>query len=148
MSCHFDTVEASTRLQQSTLVAELVGSGGGCALCLMPLVSRDKVVLHCLIVTYSCLGYFWLKDLTGAVLLCFGREQDLKRLPWLCPSLRKTGQWEGRHCVQSFGKSKDEAKVLAHHTHTIEDYEEQLCNTVTRIYAVQNMVPSWLGPLL
>ena len=57
------------------------------------------------------------------------------------------GQWEGRHCVQSFGKTKDEAKVLAHqiagHTQPSEDYEEQLCNTETRIDAVQ----TWISEL-
>jgi len=48
------------------------------------------------------------------------------------------------YCVQSFDKTEDEAKVLAHqiagHKDTIEDYEEQLSNTETRIAAVQKSV--------
>ena len=54
-------------------------------------------------------------------------EHDLKRLPWLRPSLRKWGN--GRDCVESFGRTKDDVKVLAHliagQTHTKENYEEQ-----------------------
>jgi len=48
------------------------------------------------------------------------------------------------YCVQSFDKTEDEAKVLAHqiagHKDTIEDYEEQLSNTETRIAAVQKSI--------
>merc|ERR1719323_2737957 len=48
------------------------------------------------------------------------------------------------YCVQSFDKTEDEAKVLAHqiavHKDTKEDYEEQLSNTETRIAAVQKSI--------
>merc|ERR1712136_271492 len=48
------------------------------------------------------------------------------------------------YCLQSFDKTEDEAKVLAHqiagHKDTIEDYEEQLSNTETRIAAVQKSI--------
>merc|ERR1712012_353587 len=44
------------------------------------------------------------------------------------------------YCVQSFDKTEDEAKVLAHqiagHKGSIEDYKEQLSNTESRITAV------------
>ena len=45
-------------------------------------------------------------------------------------------------CVQSLGKSRGEAKVLglevAGHKDAVEDYEEQLSNTETRITAVHS----------
>jgi len=44
----------------------------------------------------------------------------------------------------SFGKTEDEAEVLAHQiagqTHSMEDYDELLCNTETRIDAVQTSI--------
>ena len=50
----------------------------------------------------------------------------------------------GETCAQSFGKTEDDPKVLAHqiagHTHTKENYEEQLCHTDTRIDAVQKSI--------
>ena len=54
--------------------------------------------------------------------------------------VRKMGQREGLR-AQSFGKTEDDAKVLAHqiagHTHTKENHEEPFCYTETRIDAVQ-----------
>ena len=48
------------------------------------------------------------------------------------------------YCVQNFDQTEDEAKVLAHqiagHKDTMEDYEEQLSNTETRIAAVQKSI--------
>jgi len=48
------------------------------------------------------------------------------------------------YCVQSFDETEDEAKVLAHqiagHKDVLEDYEEQLSNTETRIAAVQKSI--------
>merc|ERR1712136_291094 len=48
------------------------------------------------------------------------------------------------YCVQSFDKTEDEAKVLAHqiagHKDALEDYQEQLSNTETRIAAVQKSI--------
>merc|ERR1712136_204924 len=48
------------------------------------------------------------------------------------------------YCVQSFDKTEDEAKVLAHqiagHKGSIEDYKEQLSNTETRIAAVHKSI--------
>merc|ERR1712135_95438 len=48
------------------------------------------------------------------------------------------------YCVQSFDKTEDEAKVLAHqiagHKDTVEDLEEQLSNTDERIAVVQKSI--------
>merc|ERR1712136_436780 len=48
------------------------------------------------------------------------------------------------YCVQSFDKTEDEAKVLAHqiagHKDTVEDLEEQLSNTDERIEVVQKSI--------
>ena len=61
----------------------------------------------------------------------------------LRPSVRKMVQREGLR-AQSFGKTEDDAKVLAHqiagHTHTKENHEEPLCYTETRIDAVQKSI--------
>jgi len=44
------------------------------------------------------------------------------------------------YCIQSLDKTEDQAKVLAQQfaglTETLEDYEERLSNTETRIEAV------------
>ena len=57
---------------------------------------------------------------------------------------RSAGWGNGRDCAQSFGKTEDDAKVLAHqvagHTHSIEHDEELLCHTETRIDAVQKSI--------
>ena len=62
----------------------------------------------------------------------------------------RSAKWSNRRdCAQSFGKTDDDAKVLARqiagNTHTMEHDEEQFCYTETRIDAVQKSIAK-LGP--
>ena len=43
--------------------------------------------------------------------------------------------------VQSCDKSKDQAKVLARHTHTKEDYDEEQTALTTRIALLTHLLP-------
>ena len=43
--------------------------------------------------------------------------------------------------VQSYDKSNDQAKVLGRHSHTIEDYDEELTALTTRTALPTHFVP-------
>ena len=79
-----------------------------------------------------CTRCVWLEFFSIFCLLrcCVGPEQDLERLPWLSPSCRTSTRPGLR---RSF---------LAHHTHTLEDHDEEpTAALTTRIALPTHFVP-------